>query len=59
VRPYPPRLFTTEEWAAMTDDEREAVWEKRRREVEAAREEHNARRALDDALTVERFGRAR
>lgn len=51
-----PRLYTNDEWVAMTDDEREAAREERRRQVEAAREDHNARQRLLDQLTVERFG---
>jgi len=51
-----PRLYTADEWAAMTQHDRALIAEDRRRAVEAARLAHNRRRELDDALTVERFG---
>lgn len=53
-----PRLYTADEWAAMSDHDRELLAEDRRRAVEAAREEQfqRNRQALNDALTVERFG---
>lgn len=52
----PQPLFTYAEWAAMTDAEREQWRELRRLAVEQAQREHHARQALNDALTVERFG---
>jgi hypothetical protein len=51
-----PYLYSRAEWAAMSDAARGAVREFRRREVEAARVEHEARRRLLDDLTAERFG---
>jgi hypothetical protein len=48
-------LFTREQWEALTDDERELWRAARRREVDAARKEHDARKRLNDSLTVERF----
>lgn len=51
-------LYTGEEWAAMSEHDREVVAEARRREVERAREAHEARQRLLDELTRERFGRA-
>jgi hypothetical protein len=51
-----PHLFSREEWAAMSEHDRELVAEARRREVEEAKRHHPAgRRALLDSLTVERF----
>lgn len=52
----PGRLYTAEEWAAMTEHDRDVVREDRRRAVERARAEHEARDAMVEALTVERFG---
>lgn len=51
---HQPRLFTHDEWEALTDAERQWWREQRRRDVDAAREE---RQRLNDALTVERFSR--
>lgn len=48
-------LFTYEQWAALTEDERELWRAARAREVDAARREHEARQRLNDSLTVERF----
>lgn len=55
----PPRLYTAAEWAAMSDHDRAVVAEDRRRAVEAARHDHDARRQLLDSLTAERFTRNR
>lgn len=52
----PTRLYTYEEWAALTSEERRASRRRRREAVDAARRAHNARRRLNDELTVERFG---
>lgn len=52
----PPRLYTFEEWAALTPEERRASRRRRREAVDRARREHNALRRLNDSLTVERFG---
>jgi len=52
----PGRLYTFEEWVALTPEERRESRRKRRAAVDRARVEHNARRRLNDALTVERFG---
>lgn len=41
----------------MSEHDREVVADYRRREVEAARLAHMARRQLLDSLTEERFGR--
>lgn len=52
-----PGLFTYEEWAAMTDAEREQWRELRRMAVEDAQLDHDQRRQrMLDSLTVERFG---
>lgn len=51
-----PRLYTGEEWEAMSEHDRAVVADYRRREVEAARAAHTARRDLLDDLTAERFG---
>lgn len=51
-----PFLFTGAEWAAMTEGEKAVVRAVRRREVEGAQAEHEARKRLNDSLTVERFG---
>jgi hypothetical protein len=58
TRDDPLRLYTAEEWAAMTEHDRELLREDRRRAVEHARREHEARRLLLDSLTAERFGHA-
>jgi hypothetical protein len=52
----PGRLYSFEEWVALTPEERREVRRERRAAVDRARAEHNARRRLNDALTVERFG---
>jgi hypothetical protein len=52
----PLRLYSAEEWAAMSEHDRALVAEDRRRAVEHARQEHEARQRLLDSLTVERFG---
>jgi hypothetical protein len=46
------RLYTSDEWAAMTERDRELVAEARRRAVEDAHAEHQR---LVDSLTTERF----
>ena len=51
-----PQLYTREEWAAMTDHDRALLREHRRRAVERERERHQARQALLDELTAERYG---
>lgn len=53
---HKPRYYSRAEWEAMSDHDREVVRDYRRREVEAARAEHEERQRLLDALTVERFG---
>jgi predicted Fe-S protein YdhL (DUF1289 family) len=52
-----PHLFTYLEWCALSDEERAQVLAQRRAQVEQAKREHDARQRLNDALTVERFGR--
>lgn len=59
MTPDPPHLYTTEEWAAMSEHDREVVAEDRRRAVEAARAEHADRARLLESLTVERFTHGR
>jgi len=54
-----PRLYSTQEWAAMTEHDKAVLREHRRRQVEQARAAHQARAALLDTLTVERFTHAR
>lgn len=46
------RLYTADEWAAMSEHDKELVAEARRRAVEAAGAEHQR---LVDSLTAERF----
>lgn len=48
-------LFTREEWAALTDDDRARWAQMRRNYVEKVQREHDARKRLNDSLTVERF----
>lgn len=52
-----PRLYTRDEWEAMSDHDRAVVAEDRRRAVEAERARHESRTRLLDDLMTERFGR--
>jgi len=52
----PSHLYTADEWAAMSEHDREVVAEDRRRAVEDARTEHQR---LVDSLTAERFNQHR
>jgi hypothetical protein len=53
----PLRLYTTQEWEAMSEHDREVLREHRRRTVERERQRHERRRALLESLTAERFSR--
>jgi hypothetical protein len=51
-----PRLYTFAEWSDLTAEERREVRRERRAAVDRERVAHNARKRLNDELTVERFG---
>jgi hypothetical protein len=53
-----PHLYSRAEWEAMSEHDRAVLREHRAREVEQARAAHQARAALLDTLTVERFSHA-
>lgn len=52
-----PRLYTAQEWEAMTEHDRELLREHRRRQVELERQRHERRARLLEELTAERFSR--
>jgi hypothetical protein len=52
----PLHLFTYDEYRVLTEEERQQWLQRRLRDVEQARREHDARQRLNDSLLVERFG---